>query len=95
MHFHIVPAALLIISSFFLFKTNYFIVCSLKNSQNFFRQSLSLYTSCLFSMLLNQDIADIEKSDGICSINSVVDEFSGFLLHPSIFFITHSRSRSI
>ena len=46
-------------------------------------------------MLLNQDIADIEKSNGICSINFVVDEFSGFLLHPSIFFITHSRSRSI
>ena len=51
-------------------------VCSLKNSQNFLRQSLPLYTSCLFSMLLNQDIVDIEKSDGICSITFVVDEFS-------------------
>ena len=42
--------------------------CSLKDSQNFFIQSLSLYTSCLFSMLLNDDIVDIEKSDGIFRI---------------------------
>ena len=32
------------------------IVCSLKDLQNFFIQSLSLYTSCLFCMLLNDDI---------------------------------------
>ena len=39
-----------------------FIVCSLKNLQNFFVQSLPLYTSCLFSMPLNEDIVDIEKT---------------------------------
>ena len=38
------------------------IVCSLKYSQNAFMKSLPLYTSCLFSMLLNADILDIKKS---------------------------------
>ena len=47
--------------------------CSLKNLQNFFMQSLSLHTSCLFSMLLNDDILDTEKPDGICSFTFVVD----------------------
>ena len=28
-------------------------------------------------MLLNEDIADIEKPDGICSLTFVVDKFSG------------------
>ena len=44
----------------------------------------------LFSMLLNEDIVDIEKPDGICSVIFVVDEFSGSFLHPSIFSIIHS-----
>ena len=69
--------------------------CSLKNSQNFSKQSLPLYTSCLFSMLLDEDIVVIEKSDGICSLTFVVDEFSGLFLHPSIFSIKHLRSASI
>ena len=43
-------------------------------------------------MLLNDDIVDIEKPDGICSPTFVVDEFSGLFLHPSIFSIKHSRS---
>ena len=64
---------------------------SFKDSQNFFIQSLPLYTSCLFSMLLNDDIVDIEKPDGICSPTFDVDEFSGLFLHPSIFSIKHSR----
>ena len=54
-------------------------------------QSIPLYTSCLFSMLLNEDIVDIEKPDGICSLTFVVDEFSGLFLHQSIFSIIHSR----
>ena len=69
-----------------------FIACSLKDSQNFFIQSLPLYTSCLFSMLLNDDIVDIEKPDGICSPTFDVDEFPRFYLHPSISSIKHSRS---
>ena len=60
----------------FLKKIIIFIACSLKDSQNFFIQSLPLYTSCLFSMVLNDDIVDIEKSDGTCSLTFVVDEFS-------------------
>ena len=41
-------------------------------------QSLPLYTSCLFSMLLNDNIVDVKKLDGICSPTFVVNEFSGF-----------------
>ena len=55
-------------------------------------QFLPLYTSCLFSILLNEDIVDIEKTDGICSLTFVVDDFSGLFIHPSIFSIGHSRS---
>ena len=54
-------------------------------------QSLSLYTSCLYSILLNDDVVDIDKPDGICSLTFVTDEFSGLFLHPPIFSIKHSR----
>ena len=60
-------------------------MCSLKSSQNFFMQSLPTYTLCLFSMLLNVDIADIEKADKIRSPTFVVDQLSRLLWHPSIF----------
>ena len=41
-------------------------------------------TSCLFSMLLNEDIVDIGKPDGICSLTFVVDKFLGlFYIHQS------------
>ena len=42
-------------------------------------------------MLLHEDIIDIEKPDGICSLTFVVDEFSGLFLHPSIFSIILSK----
>ena len=48
-----------------------------------------MYTSWLFSILLNDNIVDIEKSDGICAPTFVVDEFSGLFLHPSVFSIKH------
>ena len=67
-------------------------MCSLKDLQNLFMQSLPQYTSCLFSVLLNDDIADIEKLDGIYSLTFVVDQFSVFFLHSLIFSIKHSRS---
>ena len=67
-------------------------MCSLKNSPNFFIQSLPLYASCLFFTLVNEDIADIEKPDGICLLAFVADESSRLFLHPSIFSIRHSRS---
>ena len=55
-------------------------------------QYLPIYTSCLFSELLNDDIREIEKLDGICSFTFVVDEFSRLILQTSIFSIIHSRS---
>ena len=72
MYFHMISAALLLITSFFQ-KLIIFIACSLKDAQNFFMQSLPLYTPYLFSMLLNEDIVDIETPDGICSLTFVVD----------------------
>ena len=77
-----VPAALLlIISFFFLLELIVFIV-----------SSLLLYTSCLFSMLPNKDTVDNEIPDGICSLDFVVDEFSGLFLHLLIFSNIHSGS---
>ena len=55
-------------------------------------ESLPLYTLCLFSMPLNNDIAGIGKPDGICSLTFVVNEFWGFFLYQSVFSIKHSRS---
>ena len=81
-----IPSALLLIT-FSNLKLIIFNECSLKDSQNFSMQSLPLYTSCLFSMLLNVDIVDIENPDGIYWLTFAVDEFSGLFLHPSTFSI--------
>ena len=43
-------------------------------------------------MLLNGDIVDIKKLDGICLLTFVVLEFSGLFLHPLIFSIIHLTS---
>ena len=90
-----IPATLyLIVSFFFFFKLLIFIVCSLKDSQNFFIffiKSLPLHTSSLFSMLLNKDLVGIEKPAGNCYFTFAVDNFSGLFLHPSIFSIIHLR----
>ena len=88
-----VPAALFLnnFTSFFL-KPIIFLACFLKDEQNLFIQHLLLYTSCLFSMIRNEDNVEIEKPDEICLLTFVVDEFSGLFLHPSIFPIKHSRS---
>ena len=43
-------------------------------------------------MLLNEDVVDIKKPDGIRSFTFVVDEFLVLFLHSSIFYIIHSRS---
>ena len=50
-------------------------------------QSLPLDTSCLFSVLLNDNIVDFEKVDGICSSALTVYEFSELVLYLSIFSI--------
>ena len=60
-------AVLLFVTSFFFFlKLIISNAYSPKNSQNLFMQSLSLYESCLFTMSLDDDIVDMEKSDEIC-----------------------------
>ena len=76
----------------FSFKLIIYIACYLNHSQTFYMQSLHLYTSRLFSMLLNDDIVDIGKPDEICSHASVVDEFPRLSLHSSVFSIKHSSS---
>ena len=76
---------------FYLFKIDY-LHCSLKGLQNFFMQFLPLYGSCLFSMLLSDNIVDIERPDGTCLPTFFGDEFSELFLHLSIFIIKHSRS---
>ena len=74
LHFHMVCAD-------HLLKLIILISCFIKDSQNFCRQSLALYTSYLFSMLLNEDIVDIEKPDGTYLPTFAVDEFSELILH--------------
>ena len=59
----------------------------LRICKTFFMLSLS----SLFSILLNGDIVGIEKSHGTCLPTLVVDIFSELFLHPSMFFIKHSR----
>ena len=55
-------------------------------------RSLRLYTSCLFSLGLNDDIVDIEEPNGIWSPTFVVNDFSGLFLHLRICSIKDSRS---
>ena len=88
------PTAFLLIISFFFFllKLVNFIACALKDLQNVFIQYSPLYTSGLFSMLLNNDAVGIEKPYGMCSLTFAVDEFSELLLYSSDFSIIHSRS---
>ena len=55
-------------------------------------QSLPLYKLALFFMLLNDDIVDIEKPDGMFSPTFFVNQFSKLFLHSSVFSIKHLRS---
>ena len=41
-----------------------------------------LLQTCLFSMLLNDDVVYIEKPNGTCSLTFVVDQYSGLFLNP-------------
>ena len=79
-------------SLLFFLKLIISISCSVKDLQNFFMQSLPLHTSCLFSMLLNNDIVDTEKADGIFPPVSVKDGFSG-LFYTHILNIQDLRKK--
>ena len=47
-------------------------------------QSLPLNTSCLFSILLNDDIVDIENPDGICLFTFLWMKFQDyFYIHQA------------
>ena len=46
-------------------------------------------------MLLNEEIVDTEKPDGICSLTFVADEFLRLFSHVSVFSIIHSRSAKV
>ena len=61
------------LSLYFFFHLTIPIACSLKYSQIFFVQLLPLYTSCLFFILPNDCIVDIEKPDETFSSTFVVD----------------------
>ena len=83
-----IPFLLLFFNNFvFLFLKLSSLGALLRIQKNFFMQSLPLYTSYLFSLSLNYDIGDILKPGGICLSTSVVDDFSGLFLYPSIFSI--------
>ena len=69
-----IPAALLLILCFLLFKCSY-LHCLSSYVLTKYLQSLPLYTSSLFSVVLIEDIIDIEKPDGKCSLIFVVNEF--------------------
>ena len=76
-----IPAAFFV-NFFFFLKLIIYSASSLKDSQNLFIQPLRLYTSCLSSMLLNDDIIDTEKPDRVCYPTFNVNQFSGLFLHP-------------
>ena len=50
-------------------------------------QSLPLYTLFLFSILLNDDVVDIEKPDRMSSPTFILDKFSGLLLCHHFFLL--------
>ena len=79
-------------SYFLLFKINYFHYLLSSEFKELYHTIAILYTSRLFSMLLNDDIVYIEKSYGIGSLTFVVDEFSGIFILPPIFSIIQSKS---
>ena len=66
---------------FFFSKLITSIVCSLKDSQICFMQSLPLYTLRWFSILSNDDAVGTEKPDGTCLPTFAIDEFSGLFFH--------------
>ena len=93
MHFLIIPATLMSKTSFFFLFKNNCLHCLLLRIQKTFSYNLYLFIHyALFSMLVNDDIVDIKKSDGICPVTFVGDKFSAVFIHLSICSITHSIS---
>ena len=73
------------------FVNNFFIACSKESTKLFHTIFTSVHIMFIF-YALNDDIVDIEKPDGICSVIFIVSEFSGLFLQASIFSLIHPRS---
>ena len=86
LHFSLIFTAPLL-GTFFLI--NYF-HCSEGFAKRFDTVLTCVYI-CLFSILLIDDIVDIQKIDRICSTTFAADVFSGLFLNSSSFFTKHSR----
>ena len=87
-----IPAALLLINSFFKKKINYFHCVFAERFAKLFHTILtSVYVMHIFTFI-NDGIVGIEKRDGKCSFFTFVNDFPGLFLHPSIFSFKHSRS---
>ena len=61
--------------------------CSLKEVQNFFKQSFPQYKVSFSAMWLNPQIVDIEYPQGVCYSMFVFEDFSGLFAHSSIFLL--------
>ena len=86
---------LLITSLFFILKLIIFFACSLKDSQNFFMQFPPLYTSCLFSMSLNDDIQYLKNLKNLKECVHLLllqMTFQDYFCIHSFFIIKGSRS---
>ena len=86
---------LLFANNYFFFsflKLIIFIACFLKDLKIFSCHLYLCIHRAYFCIFLNDNIGDIEKPDGVCLLTFVSDEFSGLILHPSIFSIIHLRS---
>ena len=80
-----IPDGLLLITSFFNEVVS--IACSPKVSQNFFMKILTLYTFRLISMILNDDLVNIEKPDAICSPTFGLHEIFKTIFTPISLFL--------
>ena len=58
------------------------ILCAVWGFAKLFHAVFTSAYIMLFSMILNENIVDTKKPDGIWSPTFVVDEFSGVFLHP-------------
>ena len=76
---------------FYISKLSIFVAFSLKDIQNFFMQSSSLFTPRFFSIPLHFHIVEIEYPQGLSFPTFAANNFSELLFHSSIILIKNSR----
>ena len=91
----VILGPLLLTVALFFSKSINFATCYFREMRKCFIQSSTRYRLCLFSILSNAHIVDIEYPETICSPIFVVEDFSGFFAHPSILLIKDPKSASI